>query len=100
MDNTTSKQTNTSEILGGGCICGNIDPTTLLFWAIIILLLIVIIYNYDKIKSKKNQSVTESYFSGRPNQILATKQLARQEQGASIGESQFMGELDLQNTLY
>lgn len=89
----TQKETKVTKSLA------EIDPTAILFWALIIVLIIILLCNCNcKPKSYSEQS--EPYFSGRPDQITVARQIARQEQGASINEGKYMGEMDLQYELY
>ena len=74
-------------------------------WAIGILLIIIIIESialYIIVKRNKKSfcGTAENYFTGRPEQQIAARQLARQRQGASIQQGSNMGEMDLQHDLY
>lgn len=83
---------------------GQTDPTQILFWSIVVILIIMLLYNFKgepkvNIESYCGES-HEPYFTGKPAQIIAAKQIARQQQGASIQEGKNVGEMDLQHGLY
>ena len=74
---------------------GMLANEEILFWALIVVVIILFLYY-----RKSDEETGESYFSGRYPEQVDAKYLARQQQGASIGNSKNMGELDLQYNLY